>query len=137
MLDHLQHAKFPQRPTLMLDRRRSQDFRFCPGPMAKLLSEQEFSRFDELQKKQSDFSITIEEADELREIVLRAQQKRESRAAAMIAIDGYILQFDVSPEELFTREQIADAARAFGLLSQVKKKRPVESVQAEAEADPA
>jgi len=105
--------------------------------MAKLLSEQEFSRFDELQKKQSDFSITIEEADELREIVLRAQQKRESRAAAMIAIDGYILQFDVSPEELFTREQIADAARAFGLLSQVKKKRPVESVQAEAEADPA
>jgi len=91
--------------------------------MAKLLSEQELSRFDALQKKQSDFSITIEEADELREIVLRAQQKRESRAAAMITMDAHILQFEISPEELFTREQIADAARAFGLLSQVKKER--------------
>jgi len=100
--------------------------------MAKLLSDQELSRFDELQKKQSDFSITIEEADELREIVLRAQQKRESRAAAMTAIDGYIVQFDVSPEELFTRDQIADAARAFGLLSQVKKKKSETSIQTEA-----
>jgi hypothetical protein len=93
--------------------------------MAKLLSEQELSRFDELQKKQSNFSITIEEADELREIVLRAQQKRESRAAAMTTIDAHIVQFEISPEELFTREQIADAARAFGLLSQVKKERVV------------
>lgn len=92
--------------------------------MAKLLSEQELSRFEELQKKQSDFSITIAEADELREIVLRAQQKRESRAAAMTTIDAHILQFEISPEELFNREQIADAARAFGLLSNVKKERP-------------
>ena len=92
--------------------------------MAKLLSDQELSRFDELQKKQSYFSITLEEADELRDIVLRAQQKRESRAAAMSTIDAHIAQFDISPEELFTREQIADAARAFGLLSNVKKERP-------------
>jgi uncharacterized protein (DUF2342 family) len=91
--------------------------------MAKLLSDQELNRFDELQKKQANFSITAAEADELREIVVRAQHKRESRSAAMNAIEAHIAEFDISPEELFSREQIADAARAFGLLSQVKKEK--------------
>ncbi len=91
--------------------------------MAKLLSDQELNRFDELQQKQANFSITAAEADELRDIVLRAQNKRESRAAAMSSIEAHIAEFNISPEELFTREQIADAARAFGLLSQVKKER--------------
>jgi hypothetical protein len=91
--------------------------------MAKLLSDQELLRFDELQKKQANFSITAEEADELRDIVMRAQHRRESRAAAMSAIEAHLAQFEIGPEELFTREQIADAARAFGLLSKVKKER--------------
>lgn len=42
--------------------------------MAKLLSDLEFQRFSELQQKQTSFIITSEEADELREIVSRAQQ---------------------------------------------------------------
>ena len=49
--------------------------------MAKLLSDPEFQRFSELQQKQSSFTITSEEADELRDIVARAQQKRDDRAA--------------------------------------------------------
>jgi len=92
--------------------------------MAKLLSDPELNRFDELQKKQANFSITAAEADELRDIVVRAQHKRESRAAAMSTIEAHIAEFDISAEELFSREQIADAARAFGLLSQVKKEKP-------------
>ena len=91
--------------------------------MAKLLTDSEFQRFSELQQKQASFTITIEEADELRDIVARAQQKRDDRAAAMQAIETYIAQFDISPEELFSAEQIGDAARTFGLIPAAKKER--------------
>ena len=51
----------------------------CPmDVMAKLLNDQEFQRFSELQQKQASFTITPEEADELRDIVARAQKKRRS-----------------------------------------------------------
>jgi hypothetical protein len=91
--------------------------------MAKLLNDQEFLRFSELQQKQASFSITPEEADELREIVSRAQKKRDDRAAAMQAIETYIQQFEISPDELFSSEQIGDAARTFGLIPATKKER--------------
>ena len=54
--------------------------------MAKLLSDPEFQRFSELQQKQSSFTITSGEADELRDIVARAQQKRDDRAAAGLGV---------------------------------------------------
>ncbi|GEM_PF-402536 len=92
-------------------------------PMAKLLSDSEFLRFTELQQKQANFTITSEEADELREIVARAQKKRDDRAAAMQAIETYIAQFDITPDELFSAEQIGDAARTFGLIPAAKKER--------------
>lgn len=91
--------------------------------MAKLLTDLEFQRFSELQQKQASFTITPEEADELRDIVARAQKKRDDRAAAMQAIETYISQFDISPDELFSPEQIGDAARTYGLISASKKKR--------------
>lgn len=71
------------------------------SPMAKLLSDSEFLRFSELQQKQANFTITSDEADELREIVARAQKKRDDRAAAMQAIEAHIAQFDITPDELF------------------------------------
>jgi hypothetical protein len=91
--------------------------------MAKLLTDSEFQRFSELQQKQSSFTITVEEADELRDIVAQAQQKRDDRAAAMQAIESHIKQFDISPDELFSAEQIGDAARTFGLIPAAKKER--------------
>jgi hypothetical protein len=66
--------------------------------MAKLLNDQEFQRFSELQQKQASFTITPEEADELRDIVARAQKKRDDRTAAMQAIESYIEQFDITPD---------------------------------------
>jgi len=91
--------------------------------MAKLLTDSEFQRFSELQQKQASFTITSEEADELRTIVERAQQKRDDRAAAMQAIETYIVQFDITPDELFSPEQIGEAARAYGLIASAKKER--------------
>jgi hypothetical protein len=91
--------------------------------MAKLLSDTEFLRFSDLQQKQANFTITSEEADELREIVARAQKKRDDRASAMQAIEAHIAQFDISPDELFSAEQIGDAARTFGLIPAAKKER--------------
>jgi hypothetical protein len=91
--------------------------------MAKLLSDNEFQRFSELQQKQASFTITSDEADELREIVARAQQKRDDRAAAMQSIETFIKQFDITPDELFSPEQIGDAARTYGLIPAAKKER--------------
>ncbi|ACC73407.1 hypothetical protein PPMP20_15925 [Paraburkholderia phymatum] len=91
--------------------------------MAKLLSDLEFQRFSELQQKQASFTITSEEADELREIVSRAQQKRDDRATAMKQIETFIAQFDITPDELFSADQIGDAARNFGLIPAAKKER--------------
>jgi hypothetical protein len=91
--------------------------------MAKLFSDPEFQRFSELQQKQSSFTITNDEADELREIVARAQKKRDDRAAAMQSIETFVKQFDISPDELFSADQIADAARNFGLIPAAKKER--------------
>jgi hypothetical protein len=91
--------------------------------MAKLLNDHEFQRFSELQQKQASFTITGEEADELREIVSRAQQKRDDRAAAMQSIETFIQQFEITPDELFSPEQIGDAARNFGLIPAAKKER--------------
>jgi hypothetical protein len=91
--------------------------------MAKLLSDPEFQRFSELQQKQSSFTITPDEADELRDIVARAQKKRDDRAAAMQSIESFIQQFDIGPDELFSAEQIGDAARNFGLIPAAKKER--------------
>ena len=91
--------------------------------MAKLLTDSELQRFSELQQKQASFTITSAEADELRDIVARAQQKRDDRAAAMQAIETYIQQFDISPDELFSPEQIGEAARTYGLIPAAKKER--------------
>lgn len=91
--------------------------------MAKLLSDSEFQRFSELQQKQASFTITSDEADELRDIVARAQKKRDDRAAAMQAIEAHVAQFDISPDELFSSEQIGDAARTYGLIPAAKKER--------------
>jgi hypothetical protein len=91
--------------------------------MAKLLTDSEFQRFTELQQKQTSFTITSEEADELRGIVERAQQKRDDRAAAMKAIEAYLMEFDITPEELFSPEQIGEAARSYGLIASAKKER--------------
>lgn len=91
--------------------------------MAKLLSDPEFQRFSELQQKQANFTITSEEADELRDIVARAQKKRDDRAGAMQTIETFVKQFDISPDELFSADQIADAARNFGLIPAAKKER--------------
>lgn len=91
--------------------------------MAKLLSDLEFHRFSELQQKQASFTITPDEADELRDIVARAQKKRDDRAAAMQAIETYIEQFDITPDELFSPEQIGEAARTYGLITATKKER--------------
>ncbi|WP_250535664.1 hypothetical protein [Caballeronia sp. AZ10_KS36] len=91
--------------------------------MAKLLSDSEFLRFSELQQKQASFTITTDEADELRDIVARAQKKRDDRAAAMQAIEAHIAQFDISPDELFSPEQIGEAARTYGLIPAAKKER--------------
>lgn len=91
--------------------------------MAKLLTDTEFQRFSELQQKQASFTISAEEADELRDIVARAQQKRDDRATAMQAIETYIAQFDITPDELFSPEQIGDAARTYGLIPATKKER--------------
>jgi hypothetical protein len=67
--------------------------------MAKLLSDPEFLRFTELQQKQASFTITADEADELRDIVARAQKKRDDRAGAMQSIETFIQQFDISPDD--------------------------------------
>ncbi|WP_179402750.1 hypothetical protein [Burkholderia guangdongensis] len=91
--------------------------------MAKLLTDLEFQRFSELQQKQASFTITPDEADELRDIVARAQKKRDDRASAMQAIEAYIAQFDITPDELFSPEQIGDAARTYGLITATKKER--------------
>jgi len=91
--------------------------------MAKLLTDSEFQRFSELQQKQASFTITSEEADELRGIVERAQQKRDDRAAAMKTIEAHIVQFEITPDELFSPEQIAEAARTYGLIAATKKER--------------
>ncbi|MET5020600.1 hypothetical protein AAHH78_37095, partial [Burkholderia pseudomallei] len=56
--------------------------------MAKLLTDIEFQRFSELKQKQASFTITPEEADELPDIVARAQKKRDDRASAMRAIEA-------------------------------------------------
>ncbi|SIT45846.1 conserved hypothetical protein [Paraburkholderia ribeironis] len=91
--------------------------------MAKLLTDSEFQRFSELQQKQSSFTITPEEADELRDIVAHAQKRRDDRAAAMQSIETFIQQFDISPDELFSPEQIGEAARTYGLIPAAKKER--------------
>lgn len=91
--------------------------------MAKLLTDLEFQRFSELQQKQASFTITPEEADELRDIVARAQKERDDRASAMRAIEAYIAQFDITPDELFSPEQIGEAARTYGLIAAGKKER--------------
>ncbi|CAN0624567.1 conserved protein of unknown function [Burkholderia multivorans] len=91
--------------------------------MAKLLTDLEFQRFSELQQKQASFTITPEEADELRDIVAHAQKKRDDRSAAMQAIEDYIAQFDITPDELFSPEQIGEAARTYGLITATKKER--------------
>lgn len=91
--------------------------------MAKLLSDPEFQRFSELQQKQAHFLISEEEADELRDIVARAQKKRDDRALAMRAIEAHIAQFDIGPEELFSAERIGDAARVYGLIPASRKER--------------
>ncbi|CDY75129.1 FIG00455527: hypothetical protein [Caballeronia glathei] len=91
--------------------------------MAKLLSDPEFQRFSELQQKQASFTISSDEADELRDIVARAQKKRDDRAAAMQSIEAHIRQFDITPDELFSPEQIGDAARTYGLIPAAKKER--------------
>jgi hypothetical protein len=91
--------------------------------MAKLLTDPEFQRFSELQQKQASFTITSEEADELRDIVARAQKKRDDRAAAMQAVESHIRQFDITPDELFSLEQIGEAARTYGLIPAAKKER--------------
>ncbi|NRO97300.1 hypothetical protein GWC77_15350 [Paraburkholderia sp. NMBU_R16] len=93
--------------------------------MAKLLNDTEFQRFTELQHKQASFTITSEEADELRLIVERAQQKRDDRAAAMRDIEAHIEQFEITPEELFSPEQIGEAARTYGLIASSAKKERV------------
>ena len=93
--------------------------------MAKLLNDSEFQRFTELQQKQASFTITSGEADELRLIVERAQQKRDDRAAAMKSIEAYIGQFEITPEELFSPEQIGEAARTYGLIASSAKKERV------------
>jgi len=92
-------------------------------PMAKLLTDQEFQRFSELQQKQASFTISADEADELRDIVARAQKKRDDRADAMKTVETAIAQFEIAPEELFTAEQIAEAARNFGLIPATRKER--------------
>jgi hypothetical protein len=91
--------------------------------MAKLLTDQEFQRFSELQQKQASFTITAEEADELRDIVARAQKKRDDRAEAMKTVETAIQQFEITPDELFSPEQIAEAARNYGLIPATKKER--------------
>jgi hypothetical protein len=91
--------------------------------MAKLLSDHEFQRFTDLQQKQASFTITSEEADELRDIVARAQKKRDDRAAAMQSIERFIREFDISPDELFSPERIGEAARNYGLIPAAKKER--------------
>ncbi|MFC5431200.1 hypothetical protein ACFPTO_20695 [Paraburkholderia denitrificans] len=91
--------------------------------MAKLLNDQEFQRFSELQQKQASFTITNDEADELRDIVARAQKKRDDRASAMKTAEEAITQFEITPDELFSPEQIAEAARNFGLIPATKKER--------------
>lgn len=91
--------------------------------MAKLLTDQEFHRFNELQQKQAAFTISSDEADELRDIVARAQQRRDDRAQAMQTIESHIRTFNITPDELFSPEQIAEAARAFGLIPLAKKPR--------------
>lgn len=91
--------------------------------MAKLLTDQEFQRFSELQQKQASFTITADEADELRDIVARAQKKRDDRAAAMQMIENAIAQFGITPDELFAPDQIGEAARNFGLIPATKKER--------------
>jgi hypothetical protein len=91
--------------------------------MAKLLSDSEFQRFSELQQKQASFTITADEADELRDIVARAQKKRDDRAAAMHAMEAYIAQFHITPDELFSPEEIGEAARTYGLIPAAKKER--------------
>lgn len=92
-------------------------------PMAKLLTDQEFQRFSTLQQKQASFTITSEEADELRDIVARAQKKRDDRANAMHTVETAIAEFEITPDELFSPEQIAEAARNFGLIPATKKER--------------
>ncbi|RZF31509.1 hypothetical protein EVC45_00135 [Paraburkholderia sp. UYCP14C] len=91
--------------------------------MAKLLTDSEFQRFSELQQKQSSFTITAEEADELRDIVAHAQKRRDDRAAAMQSIETFIQQFDITPDELFSPEQIGEAARTYGLIPAARKER--------------
>ncbi|WP_338925491.1 hypothetical protein [Mycetohabitans endofungorum] len=91
--------------------------------MAKLLTDQEFHRFNELQQKQTAFTISSDEADELRDIVARAQQRRDDRAQAMQTIESHIRTFGITPDELFSPQQIAEAARAFGLIPLAKKPR--------------
>ncbi|PPB84032.1 hypothetical protein B0O95_105216 [Mycetohabitans endofungorum] len=91
--------------------------------MAKLLTDQEFHRFNELQQKQTAFTISSDEADELRDIVARAQQRRDDRAQAMQTIESHIRTFSITPDELFSPQQIAEAARAFGLIPLAKKPR--------------
>lgn len=91
--------------------------------MAKLLTDQEFQRFNELQQKQSAFTISSAEADELRDIVARAQQRRDDRAQAMQTTESHIRTFGITPDELFSPQQIAEAARAFGLIPLARKPR--------------
>lgn len=91
--------------------------------MAKLLTDQEFQRFSELQQKQASFTITSDEADELRDIVARAQKKRDDRANAMKTVETAIEEFQITPDELFSPDQIAEAARNFGLIPATKKER--------------
>ncbi|HEX3379545.1 MAG TPA: hypothetical protein VHU21_07110 [Paraburkholderia sp.] len=91
--------------------------------MAKLLTDSEFQRFSELQQKQSSFTITAEEADELRDIVAHAQKRRDDRAAAMQSIESFIQQFGITPDELFSPEQIGEAARTYGLIPAARKER--------------
>jgi len=59
----------------------------------------------------------------LRDIVARAQKKRDDRAAAMQTIENAIAQFGIAPDELFTPAQIGEAARNFGLIPATKKER--------------
>ena len=41
----------------------------------------------------------------------------------MQAIEAHIAQFEITPDELFSPEQIGEAARAYGLIASAKKER--------------
>ena len=51
------------------------------------------------------------------------RERRDDRADAMKTVETAIAQFEITPDELFTAEQIAEAARNFGLIPATRKER--------------